>query len=391
MTINKFIMRLHTAETEALFDNDPASWTLQRGLGGLERISIIDIKNPFPEVKTSSTDVPGVNGALDATEAAGAVFYKNKPVQITLQTFSKQKPFFSGLLDAFLPLHGRVVDFAFDTPTEVQWYHTGRLAISDKDETTGKLTLKIDTEPFLKRTKKRSFYIPLSTSIDRSSSGWSVSTKPSSATVTLNQNNVVIYGGIGDVIWLTRSASASKRFAFAVRELKGGDYDFGDGNKTLGVPGSTGTLTMKLTIDGSYYGWTTENSSDVFKPCLVLDYLLAEIALTDGEIPGADGYDGDEYENATVQKNAVWLPCNARIRPELASFNANADVLLDGQRIYVGQYSANREIPRYPGAVLPGERADRSEAQTLCILSAVGNSANDEPSVRIRFREEKLG
>ena len=147
--INRLIMRLHTAATEALPMNDAASWTIQRGLGGLEQISITKIANPFPVVKSSPVDVPCANGALDMAEADGVVYYKNKTVEIVMQTLSLQKPWFSALRDAFAPLNGRMVDFAFDLPTEAEWYYTGRLTIDQCDESTGTLGLKIDTYPFL--------------------------------------------------------------------------------------------------------------------------------------------------------------------------------------------------------------------------------------------------
>ena len=40
---NKFILRRHTAVTAALEQNDPASWTMERGLGVLSRVAISEI------------------------------------------------------------------------------------------------------------------------------------------------------------------------------------------------------------------------------------------------------------------------------------------------------------------------------------------------------------
>lgn len=389
--INKFILRRHTAATAALEENDPGSWEIQRGLGVLERIAITAIKNPVAAVKSAAEDVPALNGALDLTEASGGPRYKNKTVEITFKTMSDWRQWFGSMRDTFTALQGRMVDFAFALANEVEWYYTGRLAVDSEDEESGELTLKIDTEPFMKNVHLRKCHIPAATSIDRSSSGWTVLAKSSTATVTMVNSSIVVFGQPGDRVELTRSASASKRYTLGVRDLRGGDYHFANGSRTLGVPSDFGNLILMLTIDGSHYAWTTENGASVYKPCMEMYYILSELTLDDDGNPiGADGtYSDDPRYDPHC---AVVLPSNVCIRPEVYNFgDGPADVLLDGQRIYVDEYSAYRDDEQYPEAVLPGIRADRSGETVTCILSAVGNSSNDTPVAQIRFREEKLG
>lgn len=366
--INPFILRMHTAATENLSLNSATSWELKRGSGVLEHVAITEIINPMPEVKTSTVDIPAANGVIDATEADGQVFYSNKPVQITIQVLSAQKDeWFEDLYNAFKEYHGRVVDFSFSTPNDVEWYYTGRLSIDDKNEVVGTIVLKIDTEPFMKSATLFSADIPTMTSLDRSNSGWTVSTAPSGATVLRSSNHIEAYGKPGDVIHLSRSAG-SVNYTIAMSQLRGGDFTFtgGRSNKVYGAP-SGGTLSAELTIDGSYYAWHEVNGTKVYEPCVVMDYIITTV--------GSGG--------------TFTLPSNVTIWPKLYNLDASAaDVLLDGKRIAIRATDTHGD---YAGAVLPGRRADRSGAETTCYITAVGNSTNDSPSCRITYRKEKLG
>lgn len=387
--INRLIMRLHTRTTEAYTKNHPESWTIQRGLGGLEQVAITNIVNPFPEVKDSAVDVSCVNGTASTAEVHGQPFYKNKTVEIEIQTLPKQLQHFSAMRDAFTALHGRMVDFAFETALEVQWYYTGRLMIAKTDEPTGTINLKIDTEPFMKSTKITAFSVPTATDIDRGSNGWTDVYSPNGAVVTRNGSFIAVYGNIGDEVLLSRQAAKNKRFVLAASQCIGGEYAFysgdTDGDRVLGVPSSSGVLTLHLLLDGSHYEWVTENGVAVYKPTMLLDYVLTELALNaDGSIPGADGGDANP-------RNAAVLPSTARIRPEIYNWGSDASVLLDGTLVHVEPRETYGTKPIYPEAVLPGLRADRSDARTICYISAAGAAASDTPDIEVRYREERLG
>ncbi len=375
--INKIIMRLNTAKTRAMSLNDPASWTLQRGLGALDRIAITEIDNPIAKPKTAYLDVPGSNGKLDATEMAGRLFYKNKTVKIKMQVLENDatRYSFTALRDTFTAMQGRVVDFAFDLPTEVEWYYTGRLTVESVDEPNGELTLEIDTYPFLQSVEKRWYDVPTKTSLDRDGQNWTAPYVPDGTSFISINGNILFYGNPGDTIEIDHSANSGKRYTIGVARLLGGDFCFtanGEKSRVLGVPVGN-KLHMELTIDGSHHGWTTVNGIKIYKPCLDLDYILSELEMD---------ADGNVIDTIT-------LPTNVQIRPELANLKAcKADVLLDGTRIHIPL-----ETPSgvFPEAVLPGVLADRSGTETVCYMTAVGNSAHDTPMVRIGFREEKLG
>ena len=375
--INKLIMRLNTAKTRALPMNDPASWTLQRGLGAMDGIAITEIDNPIAKPKTAYIDVPGSNGELDATEMAGRLFYKNKTVKIKMQVLENEAPrySFTALRDTFTALQGRVVDFSFDLPTEVEWYYTGRLTVESVDEPNGELALEIDTYPFLQSAEKRWYDVPTKTSLDRDGQNWTAPYVPDGVSFTSKGGHIWLFGKPGDSIEIYHNASSDKRYTIGVSALLGGDFFFtgnGEKSRVLGVPVGD-TLHMELTIDGSYYHWMTENGANAYKPCLHLSYILSEL----------------ETDAAGNVIDTITLPTNVRIRPELANLEAcSADVLLDGTRI-----NMPLETPSgvFPEAVLPGVLADRSGTETVCYMTAVGNSAYDTPMVRIGFREEKLG
>lgn len=365
---NKLILRRHTAATEALSMNDASTWRLERGTGELSSIAIPRIVNPFPAVKSESGDVQCINGALDLTEAHGQVFYKNKTVEIDIQKLPAAADQFETMRETLAIMHGRLVDFAFDTSEDVEWYYTGRLSIDKVDEESNLITLKIETYPFLQSVQKTALDIPTETSLDRSTNGWSVASKPADASVGLDSGNTIVaYGSPGDVIQLQRSASAS-RYTIGITTLRGGEFRFtgGTSDRVRGFS-EGGYLHAEITIDGSYYAWTTENGARVYKPCVLLSYILTELP----------------------DSGVMVLPSNSQIRPELFNLETcAADVLLDGKRIAIDRNSPGGV---FTGAVLPGIRADRSSTNAACCITAVGNSLNDVPRCRIRWREEKLG
>lgn len=381
---NKLIMRLHTTATEQLTANSAASWTLQRNTAPLQDVAISKISNPLAAVKGAEADVPCVQGKTDLTERYGQVFYKNKPVEIEIKKLPGAASSFSAMRDAFRKMHGRLVDFAFDTASAVEWYYTGRLSVENEDEESLKLTLKLDTYPFLQSVVKRNYTIPNATLIDRSSNGWSVSENPGGATVNFNAGIVEIFGKPGDVVVLRRSANNNNRYTIAPLDLYGGDYHFNNGgetSRTLGKPQS-GYLYLALEIDGSYYAWDYQQGGNVYRPCLFLNFGMTQLSASSGNVTGSDG------NKNTNPRCAVVLPSNVRIRPEIVNTGDSAFVLLDGEAIEI--VSGEQEM-NFPGAVLPGVRADRSGADTVCYLSAFGVSSNDTPGIQIRYREEVLG
>ena len=381
---NKFIMRMHTVKTEQLMENTAASWTFQRNQTPLSNVAISKIVNPRPAVKGAEADVPCVQGKTDLTERYGQVFYKNKTVEVELRKLPGHTDEFEQMRDALAAYHGRLVDFAFDTASAVEWYYTGRLSLENEDEESAKLTLKFDTYPFKQSVIVRNYTIPNATLIDRSSNGWSVASNPGGATVNFNAGIVEIFGKPGDIVLLRRSASNNNRYTIAPLDLYGGDYHFNNGDagsRTLGKP-SDGYLYLALEIDGSYYAWDYSQSGNVYRPCLYFNFAMTQLTASGGNVAGADG------NKNTNPRCAVVLPSNARIRPEIVNTGGSAFVLLDGEAIEI---TSGEQRMTFPGAVLPGVRADRSGPDAICYLSAFGVAAGDTPGIQFRYREEVLG
>lgn len=386
MKYKSFVMRMHTKATEAFEKNDPASWSVKLGSGQLEKSVIGDVSNPFPAPKTDTVDVLGANGVVDATEASGNVRYQNKTVTVTLQN-AAYDDWFDDTISMLAGYDGRVVDFAFADYLDVEWYYTGRLHISEVNPFRNRCVLSFDTEPFMKSTIMRNYRIPVAVDLDRTENGWTVVNKPDTATVSLPAGGIVAWGDVGDQIFLQRFADdTNKRYTLGAFEQAGCDYQFNGGLKNLCVPGDSGSIMMVLTIDGSYYEWTTGDEV-AYKPCARLRYAFLELLTSNGVVAGADGID------ETNPRNAIILPSNSAIRPELVNFNEqDGHVILDGEHVTVPQYDVNNPKTVYPNIVLPGAKADKSGVEAVSIVAAYSLSRiGNNPNVSIQYREERLG
>lgn len=365
--VSDFIIRLNTEFTEKLSINDRNTWTIQSGSGVLQNTLVSILSNPIAEAKTNSADIPAVNGNIDLTENYGQVFYNNKVVEVSFIKEVEHSDEYFAMRDAFAAMQGRMVDFAFTGANSVEWYYTGRLNIASEDYHAAKMVIQVDCYPFMKSVERFGMDIPTETSLDRSTNGWTVDMKPDSTTVSLQANWISAYGNIGDVVSISR-ALAGDYYTIAMTSLKGGDFTFtGSGSNRVMGKTQTGTLYAEVSIDGSYYDWVTVNGVKVYKPCVKMNYILTRVR----------------------DNGKLTLPSNVRIRPELYNLSTDeADILLDGKRI---NFPENSLGCKFAEAVLPGIRADRSGTDVVCCLTAVGNSAYDNPSCRVLFRKEKLG
>ena len=370
MNINNFVLRMHSKHTEEQLTNVPELWTVQRGHGVLEHIIITDIQNPLAQVKANTVDVPGASGVIDATEAEGTVFFKNKTVTVRMQTSSKTRQWFPELRDAFAPYQGRLVDFAFADALDVAWYYTGRLSVTAEDPTTGELEVQMDTYPFLQSTDMQILQVPNAASIDRPSTAgpfWEVASNESGADVVLNGDMIWIFGQPGAEVILRHTGTAGQRYLFSTLEQLGCEISlensalFPDRDRvTAQSERSDWLLTVR--ISGSHYDF---DDDEKFRPCAYLNYDVA--ALT-----GAC---------------SVSLPSNVRIRPVIQNTGDDALLMLDGDSVLV---TADTER-QYPEAILPGRRANRDAAETACYFLAVGRAIGDTPDVTMMFRREVLG
>lgn len=374
-----FIMRLHNEKNDYYNPASRESWSVRLREGVLQNFVVGDVTNPYPETKSEVADIPGMNGVIDATEANGNVFYKNKTVTVILQGEASEKWF--GQVERELSAYsGRVVDFAFEDSLSVEYYHIGRMRIASIDPYKNRITLEFDTRPFMRAVESKSVQVPVSTSIDRSASGWSVESNPNNAVVVLNNSHIFIWGNVGDTVYLQRNATAGKQYTMAVDVDSGCDYTFlnlVDGvateHKVLGIPNAQAKVRLKVTLNGSSYNWT-EESTPRFLAFGEIDYTIAELETS-----------GDEVSDNCK----VTLPSNVWIRPDIFNDGDEGVLLLNGWLVRVWDTNGNRM--RYPVAILPGINGNREAAYTDCYITSVGVASQDVPAITLEYWEERLG
>lgn len=127
---------------------------VQFAINGVKKHSLTDwglwlnpVEIPFPEIKTSYTEIEGGHGSIDLTESFGKVFYRNREFPITFTCRDKLK-FNKTLSDIASFLHGREakVTFYFDE----EYYFLGRVSVDKytSEKATGTIELTCTFEPF---------------------------------------------------------------------------------------------------------------------------------------------------------------------------------------------------------------------------------------------------
>ena len=100
---------------------------------------------PMPEPQTNFVEIPGRDGALDLSEAFGAVRYADRIIPLTLYARAP----FDALISAFAAdVHGRRMNMIFDRdPT---FYYDARVTVEDVERHAGycELSLKCRAKPY---------------------------------------------------------------------------------------------------------------------------------------------------------------------------------------------------------------------------------------------------
>lgn len=113
------------------------------------------VEIPFPEIKSSYTEIEGGHGCIDLTESYGKVFYKNRKFPISFTCKDKIR-YEKTLSDLASFLHGREakVTFYFDEA----YYYFGRVSFNKYTSDKGIGTLEFDCnfEPFKYKQNKTS-------------------------------------------------------------------------------------------------------------------------------------------------------------------------------------------------------------------------------------------
>lgn len=105
------------------------------------------IEIPFPEIKSTYTEIEGGHGSVDQTEAFGKVFYKDRKFPISFSCKDKIR-YSKTLSDLASFLHGREakITFYFDE----NYYYFGRLSVDKytSDRAMGNIDLNATFYPF---------------------------------------------------------------------------------------------------------------------------------------------------------------------------------------------------------------------------------------------------
>lgn len=103
----------------------------------------------FPEPKTETQDVPGMNGALDLTEAlTDDIKYKNRNLTFTFSMIDPRSRWDVMLSTIENYLHGKRMQIILDS--DKYYYYEGRCTVDSftSDKAIGKLVIVCDAAPF---------------------------------------------------------------------------------------------------------------------------------------------------------------------------------------------------------------------------------------------------
>jgi phage-related protein len=100
---------------------------------------------PMPEPQTSFVDIPGRDGALDLSEAFGAVRYTDRIIPLTLYA---RAPFDAQISAFAADVHGRRMNVIFDR--DPIYYYDARITVEDVERHAGycELSLKCRARPY---------------------------------------------------------------------------------------------------------------------------------------------------------------------------------------------------------------------------------------------------
>jgi phage-related protein len=100
---------------------------------------------PMPEPQTNFVEIPGRDGALDLSEAFGAVRYADRIIPLTLYV---RTPFDAQISEFAADVHGRRMNVIFDRdPT---FYYDARVTVEDVERHAGycELSLECRAKPY---------------------------------------------------------------------------------------------------------------------------------------------------------------------------------------------------------------------------------------------------
>lgn len=188
---------------------------------------------PAAEPKTSSVDVPGMNGVLDFSEVNG-LFFKNRTITISVALTEAATFNFEGFKSVYL---GRVVDIMVDIDPDLDGlqsilpYYTGRLSIKNDNgrEQLREFDLVLDADPFMytfvnsveSKNKENLAQVTEAAPVAHSASGATYERFPAS-------QKIAVYGDDpGDSVIFKISVTNGWWYTFGA-QIQGGEYTVQD-------------------------------------------------------------------------------------------------------------------------------------------------------------------
>lgn len=389
-------MRLHD-ESDPLSSLSQSAWPISVGDGDFAEFEVGSVVNQTPQLKDGSgIDIPGSSGTTDLIGTNGRVFFQNKTITITLAGYAS----FDGMeeIESILaPYQGRMIDFTFDDVYHVEYFQTGRVSISS-NRNKNRIILTVDALPyrFAAISTRKTLQTLDNYETVRNTDAWTHSW--SGASECIADDSVTNFSfsvdRVGAQIQRVKTVGGnSGYFAFGVKSIVGGNvwFEWQDGNKTVKsrslakvtplaqpVQGGAGTITMMISVDGSYYEWKTLNGSRVYLPTVKCEYILSNY------LP----LDSNGEPDATVSD---MFDSNVVIHPyAVLTVAQRAFVISDGVAAEIqmrGAWAENEPIPRFS---LPNLGADRSDVKTNSVFAVVPYAAGQTPSVSITYRKAEV-
>lgn len=364
---DNFCMRPHIDGRVNLADS--SSWTLNIGAGDFESFHIENVVDESPDAKKSSVEIPGTNGTYDLTEAAGRVFFGNKPVTVTICGVTTESEMVALWTDTLSQIHGHMVDFTFDAASSVSWIRTGRVSIT-MDYKLHRITFEIDARPFAISTTLTTISVPVSENAN-SSGTFSFDKAIRGTRVYHNDTENTFAVGVSSVdtvlIFKRSGLTPGDVYTLGIKYAVGGNIAFqnwpGGANKTKGIVDENGNLEIRITVDGSYYEWQTVDNVLYSYPAFNCEFLLVK----------------------AVSAGIITLPSNVLIHPEIANDDYPGTLIMDGAVFEITD--TNTAILYPPGAILPGIRANREAFTTESVIVCIPETEGQDPNMMVSFHE----
>lgn len=104
----------------------------------------------FPEPKTETVSVPGMDGDIDFTEVFGKVFYKNRKLTFTFSAISASMQWDELIDNLTVYLHGKKMRIILDS--DKTFYYEGRCKINTfkTDKKLATVVIECTVAPFKK-------------------------------------------------------------------------------------------------------------------------------------------------------------------------------------------------------------------------------------------------